>query len=95
MENKLIYCEWEDITSTDSGWRTGEDAIEWSDSVKSIVRQTGFLIDQDENYLVLTCSYLPELELVGTTIRIPKATVTFIKEIPFKVYENTGTNTGS
>lgn len=80
-ERKLIYCTWEDICSTDSSWRSTEDALEWSDAAQSIVRQVGFLVDQDENYLVLCCSYLPELDLIGTTIRIPKSTIKEIREL--------------
>lgn len=80
-ERKLIYCIWEDITSTDSTWRSVEEALEWSDSAVSLVKQVGFLVDQDENYLTLACSYIPALELIGTTIRIPKSTIKEIKEL--------------
>jgi hypothetical protein len=85
-ERKLIYCVWEDITSTDSNWRSSEESTEWSDAADSLVRQVGFLIDQDENYVVLTCSYLVELDFVGTTIRIPRATIKLFKEIPLESY---------
>lgn len=82
-ERKIVLVEWEDICSTDSGWRSEEDALEWSDGANSIVRQIGFLLSQDEDYLTLTCSYLPGMELIGTTIRIPKPTIKYIKELTF------------
>lgn len=82
-EYKIVYIEWEDITSTDSSWRTLEDALDWSNSEQSLVRQIGFLLDRDENYITLVCSYLPP-ELVGTAIRIPMSTVKRIEEITLK-----------
>jgi hypothetical protein len=82
-ERKLIYVEWVDITSTDGNWRSISEAEDWADETNSIVRQTGFLLAKDDDFLVLTCSYLPELELVGTTIRIPTVTIKYIKEIQF------------
>jgi hypothetical protein len=80
-ERRLIYCEWLDITTTDSNWRDTESAEDWADEVDSIVRQTGFLISKDNDFLVLACSYIPGLDLVGTTVRIPMVTVQTIKEI--------------
>lgn len=80
-ERKLILIQWVDITSTDGNWRSTEEALEWSDSADSIVRQTGFLVTQDEDYITLTCSYIPGMDLVGTTIRIPKVCIKSITEI--------------
>lgn len=81
-ERKLIYCLWEDITSGDDGWKTEDDALSWSDTTDSIVRQTGFLLSKDQDYLLLTCSYIPALDLVGEVIRIPIAAIKVYKEIP-------------
>jgi hypothetical protein len=81
MERKLVYIEWEDITSSDTTWRELEDAQTWADEADSIVRQTGFLIAKDDDYIVLTCSHIPGLELIGSVTRIPKSTVKYIKEI--------------
>ena len=80
-DRKIIVVDWVDICSTDSAWRTTEEALEWSDSADSIVKQVGYLITQDEDYLTLACSYIPEMDLVGTTIRIPKPTIKSIKEL--------------
>lgn len=78
---KLIYCQWLDITATESGWRTQEEAENWADEVDSIVHQTGFLISKDEDYLILACSYIPGLDLIGTTVRIPTSTIKLYKEL--------------
>jgi hypothetical protein len=81
-EKKLIYCKWLDITSGDDGWKTEEDALDWADTTDSVVRQTGFLLSKDQDYLVLCCSYIPGLELVGTTVRIPIPAIQEYHEIP-------------
>jgi len=80
-EHKLVYVEWIDIASTDSNWRSEEDATDWADETDSIVRQTGFLLSKDDEFLILACSYIPGLEFVGTTIRIPVVTIKYIKDI--------------
>lgn len=87
-ERDLVLIEWEDIYTTTSEWRSEDDAIVDIDSTESIVRQVGFLLTKDENYVVLTCSYIPGLDLVGTTIRIPTAVVKYIKEIHFDDFKN-------
>jgi hypothetical protein len=80
-DRKLIYCEWLDITTTDSNWREISDAEDWADEVDSIVKQTGFLISKDDDFLVLACSYISGLQLVGTTVRIPMVVIKTIKEL--------------
>lgn len=87
-ERKLVLIEWEDIYTTSSEWRTEDDAIIEIDSTESVVRQVGFLLTEDGDYVVLTCSYIPGLDLVGTTIRIPRAVVKYMKEIPFDEFKN-------
>lgn len=84
MENKdkkVLIIIWEDICTTSSEWRSEEDALEWSDSANSLVKQVGYLLTQDEEYLTLACSYIPEMDLVGTTIRIPKSCIKSITEM--------------
>lgn len=80
-DKKLVYCEWLDITSGDDGWKTEEDALDWADTTDSVARQTGFLLSKDQDFMVLVCSYIPGLELVGATVRIPIATIQYYKEI--------------
>ena len=80
MKHKLVYVEWEDIASTDSNWRTLDEALDWADETDSIVRQVGFLLSKDDEFLTLACSYIPDW-LIGTTIRIPMSTVKHFQEI--------------
>lgn len=87
-ERKLVLVFWEDITSTDTNWREEEDAMTWADEVDSIVRQTGFLISKDNDYLVLACSYIPKLELIGSVIRIPISTIKHYQEFEFESFKD-------
>lgn len=80
-ERRIVLIEWEDITSSDTTWRELEDAQNWADETDSIVRQVGYLIAKDQDYVVLACSYIPGLELIGSVTRIPTSTIKFIKEL--------------
>lgn len=91
-EKKLIYCEWLDITSGDDGWKTEEDAMDWADTTDSVARQAGFLLSKDQDYLVLVCSYIPGLELVGEVVRIPIPAILYMKEIPIEQIKDEITN---
>jgi hypothetical protein len=79
-ERKLIFVQWNDIIQSDSSWKDEEDALDWTADQDSIVRQVGFLLDRDSNYLTLCCSYFKG-GMVGNVIRIPIETIKEIKEI--------------
>lgn len=81
-ERKIMLVEWTDITSSDSSWKEEEDALNWIDEQDSTVRQIGFLLDIDENYVSLLCSYFKG-SLVGTVTRIPKSAITFMGEVEY------------
>ena len=80
MERKIIYLEWEDITQSDPNWRDFDEALDWAANEVSIVKQVGFLLDKDENYITLICSYMGD-ELAGTVIRIPAVLIKHYKEL--------------
>lgn len=79
-ERKVVYIEWNDIIQSDSSWKEEEDALDWSAEQDSIVRQVGFLLDKDTNYITLCCSYFKG-GMVGNIIRIPIETVKYMKEV--------------
>lgn len=85
-ERKLVYVEWNDIVQSDSSWKEEEYALDWSNDQDSIVRQVGFYLDKDENYLTLVCSYFKG-GMVGTVIRIPVETIKYIKEITIEDFK--------
>lgn len=80
-ERKLVLVFWEDITTTDTTWREEEEALTWVDDTDSIVRQVGFLVSKDQDYISLCCSYIPGQDLIGSVIRIPMSTVKYVQEI--------------
>lgn len=87
-ERKIVLVEWEDICSTDTNWRDVEEAQDYADETDSIVRQTGFLISKDQDYVVLVCSYIPGLELVGATVRIPVSTIKYMRELTIDEFKH-------
>lgn len=80
----LVLCLWEDIISGDASWKEVDDAIQWVDDEKSLVRQCGYLIDKNDEYLVIVDSYFPGSTTVGTVTRIPMVVVRELKTIPVK-----------
>lgn len=85
-ERKIMLVEWIDITSSDSSWKEEEDALNWIDEQDSLVRQIGFLLDIDENYVSLLCSYFSG-SLVGTITRIPKSAIQFMGEVEYSDFK--------
>lgn len=88
VERKMVLVEWVDITTTDTSWRSLEEAEDWVDETDSIVRQAGFLISKDQDYLVLCCSYIPGLDLIGAVVRIPIPTIKYIRELTLDEFKN-------
>lgn len=87
-ERKIVLVEWEDICTTDTTWRDIEEAQDYADETDSIVRQAGFLISRDQDYVVLCCSYIPGLELIGAVVRIPVPTIKYIRELTLDEFKN-------
>ena len=78
----LVVCIWEDIVASDSAWRTLDEAINWVDTEAGLVYQTGFMLEKNDEYLILMDSFFTEGDIVGTMTRIPIETVRYIKKIP-------------
>lgn len=87
-ERKIVLVEWEDICTTDTSWRDIEEAQDYADETDSVVRQTGFLISRDQDYVVLCCSYIPGLELIGAVVRIPVPTIKYIRELTLDEFKH-------
>lgn len=83
-ERKIAIVVWEDIVATDNNWRTEDDGIHWSDSESGLVSQVGYLLDQDDKYIVLMDSFFQEGDMIGSVTRIPLVTVKSIKLIEHK-----------
>lgn len=80
----LVICKWHDTVATDSNWRTEDEAIDWVDSESGIVLQTGFMLEKNDEYLILLDSFFEKGDVVGTVTRIPIETVKYIKVIPIQ-----------
>ncbi len=51
---KFIYIEWEDVIQfSRTGWKDQEDATKETKEESFIVQQVGWIVNQDENYIVL------------------------------------------
>ncbi len=84
----IVYCVWEDITSTSTDWRELDDAIQWMDAEDSLVSQVGFMIEKNDDYLVLMDSFFHIEDTIGSVTRIPKNAVKFIKQITINEFKD-------
>ncbi len=78
-ERKIAMVVWEDVVASDQNWRTEDDGIDWSDNESGLVNQVGYLLDQDEKYILLVDSFFPESDTIGALTRIPISLVRSIK----------------
>jgi hypothetical protein len=78
-ERKKIEVIWEDIIQSDASWREQEEGLDWSDSESGLVHQIGYLLDLDENHVVMVDSYFPSNETIGSVTRIPMVVVKELK----------------
>lgn len=78
---KIAIVTWEDVISSDQNWREESDGLEWSDNETGLVSQVGYLLDQDENHILLVDSFFPDGDTIGAITRIPASLVRSIKLI--------------
>ncbi len=52
-EYPMVVCIWEDIVSTDSGWRETSNADEWARTESTKVSQVGFLYKEEGDFILL------------------------------------------
>ena len=53
MKLKLIYLEWQDATSKSHGWCTLEDVKEWGKKSGMIIKEVGWVIEENDKYILL------------------------------------------
>lgn len=71
---KHVYVEWTDIVATDTNWRSKLELDEWIAEETVLVRQSGFLYKETDEYIVLIDSYM-DGDLVGAAIKIPRCVI--------------------
>jgi len=72
---KLVYIEWVDtIGDPDNGWKSEEDSDAFFEREDNIVRETGFVWVEDDDYICLVGKYMPGLEntISAHRTKIPK-----------------------
>ena len=72
---KLIYIEWCDASQTSNDWDSLDEIIRWADEESWIVKQTGFVLKETKEYLLLTsqiCNISDDADCkIGGAIKIP------------------------
>jgi hypothetical protein len=75
---KLVYIEWVDtVADPENGWKDEENTHDFFDREDNLVRETGFVFKEDEEYVCLVSRHMPTDEpnsfsLTGGRTKIPK-----------------------
>ena len=73
---QLIYLEWYDAISNSDGWKNYNEAINWSQNANWLVQESGFLIEETNDYILLANKIVAETDdselLLGILKKIPK-----------------------
>jgi hypothetical protein len=83
---KLIYVEWLDAISWKDGWRNKGEIEEWGKSADWLVKQAGYLVDENNKYILLASKYNPQEygeNLYAEITKIPKGWIKKKKTISF------------
>jgi hypothetical protein len=75
-DNVVIKIEWADAHEKDQTWDSVPNVLEWAKSSSWIVKSVGFIVDETNEYIVLSsqvCNIDNTYEQkVGNAIKIPK-----------------------
>lgn len=66
---KAVYIEWADAFSNYQSWVELSDAKEWASSEDWIVKQTGFILKETKEYILLASKLNPHTE-TGLTVNV-------------------------
>lgn len=74
---ELIYIEWCDAIADTPSWITINDAIKWADNEDWVIKQSGFLLKETEEYILLCSKINPHDHLkddmrVDSLLKLPK-----------------------
>lgn len=58
---KLIYLEWADA-HYNNGWKSVSESLEWCKSSDWIIKEAGWLVKENNKYLVFATALKPENE---------------------------------
>ena len=77
VDYPLLYIEWCDAITNENSWLTVESAISWADNEDWAIKQTGFLLKETSDYILLSMKvnnhvYTEQIDRVDGLIKIPK-----------------------
>lgn len=82
----IVLIKWDDAVADDISWKSVNDALDWSEDLKSKVLTVGFLLDENDEYVTVALSVMPLVEDPGHkdinvhgVFRIPKASISEMK----------------
>jgi hypothetical protein len=71
----LIYIEWIDAISNNTSWLSEEEILKWTDTTDWVIQQTGFLIKETKEYMLIASRINPQehgIKNLDGCIKIPK-----------------------
>jgi hypothetical protein len=74
-EIKLQYIEWNDAITMQNGWYLIESIKEWGRTNDWKIKQVGYVIEENKNYILLATKYNPqetEEDKYSEITKIPK-----------------------
>jgi hypothetical protein len=81
MMMRPVLIEWKDIVY-DAGWHTQKQFDDWVTNGKhQVVKQLGFLLEDEDNQLVIVDSYFEDRSAYGTIHKIPKGCVVSMTDL--------------
>lgn len=73
---QLVYIEWMDAASDRSGWVRLRECLEWIDGANHTVRECGFILREDDKFLVIAMRWIRadeyQTDRFGQILKIPK-----------------------
>jgi len=76
----LLYIEWCDAVTFNTGWENIEDILVWAKTENWVIRQAGFLIIENKEYVLLATKYNPQENSENKFSEITKIPKTWIRK---------------
>ena len=75
MKHELVYLEWCDAMVNNEAWLTFDEAIEWGKTDDWVVSQVGWILEENDKYIILTSKGSKQRESIekmfGSVFKIP------------------------
>ena len=88
MKHRIVYIEWADAMANYDAWRSLEEAKAWASTDEWIVKQVGYVLEENDKYLLLSGSMSNDSEThdvqYSMVFKIPKPWIRHIEDIEIK-----------